>query len=345
MSVSPRIAALATALPAIDATAGQVWDALGQVRGRPLPRLSSSDGVRRRRLAEPLSSLVTPRGQSEQTDAYLRHARMLSRTVCCDALERCGVPRARIGLIIGVSCTGVVLPSLDAELIPILGLDADVARLPITELGCGAGVSGLARARDFLLAYPDRAVLLFAVELPSLTFQPQDRSIDNLTAALVFGDGAGAMVLDGAATSRGWMVEGCATRLVPDAAGDLGFELRDGGLRVVLRRELPRAVEAHLRPAVEAFLAGAHLTLDDIDALAVHPGGPRIFDAVEQALSGRRFGLDLSRRVFDQVGNASSAGIFFVLEALAVSGVQGRILALSFGPGLSIELALLRVAN
>ena len=343
--MSPRIAALSTALPAIDATAGQVWDALGQVRGRPLPRLSSGDGARRRRLAEPLSSLVTPRSQSNQTDAYLRHARMLSRTVCCDALERCDIPRERIGLIIGVSCTGVVLPSLDAELIPILGLDAGVARLPITELGCGAGVSGLARARDFLLAYPDRAVLLFAVELPSLTFQPQDRSIDNLTAALVFGDGAGAMVLDGAGASRGWTVEGCATRLVPAAAGDLGFELRDGGLRVVLRRELPRAVEAHLRPAVDAFLETLDLTLEQIDVLAVHPGGPRIFDAVEHSLPGPRFGLDLSRRVFDQVGNASSAGIFFVLEALQVSGVQGRVLALSFGPGLSIELALLRVAN
>lgn len=342
--MSPRVAALATALPTVDATAGQVWDALGQVRGRPLPRLSSGDGARHRRLAEPLSSLITPRSQSDQTDAYLRHARVLSRTVCCEALERSGVPRHRFGLIVGVSCTGVVLPSLDAELIPVLGLDNSVARLPITELGCGAGVAGLARARDYLLAYPDRAVLLFAVELPSLTFQPQDRSIDNLTAALVFGDGAGAMVLDGAAGTGGWIVEACATRLIPEAAADLGFELRDGGLRVVLRRELPRAVEANLRPAVDAFLDSIGLTLEDIDVLAVHPGGPRIFDAVERALPGRS-GLELSRRVFDQVGNASSAGIFFVLEALQASGVQGRLLALSFGPGLSIELALFRVAN
>ena len=332
-------------MPAIEATAAQVWDALGQVRGRPLPRLSSADGARGRRLAEPLGSLVRPRSQTEQTDAYLRHARMLSRTVCCEALERSGVSLDRIGLIVGVSCTGVVLPSLDAELIPILGLSPQVARLPITELGCGAGVAGLARGRDFLLAYPDRAVLLFAVELPSLTFQPQDRSIDNLTAALVFGDGAGAMVLDGAGSTGGWTIEACATRLVPEAARDLGFELRDGGLRVVLRRELPRAVEAHLRAAVDDFLETIDLSLEAIDILAVHPGGPRIFDAVERSLPRPRFGLDVSRRVFDQVGNASSAGIFFVLEALHASGVHGRVLALSFGPGLSIELALLRVAN
>lgn len=345
MNVSPRIAALATALPSVEATAGQVWDALGQVRGRRLPGLSNGDGARRRRLAEPLSSLLAPRTQSEQTDAYLRHARVLSRTACCDVLERSNVPRERIGLIIGVSCTGLVLPSLDAELIPILGLAPEVARLPITELGCGAGVAGLARARDYLVAYPDRAVLLFAVELPSLTFQPQDLSNDNLIAALVFGDGAGAVVLDGGNGSNGWVVEHCATRLIPEAAADLGFELRDGGLRVVLRRELPKAVEAHLWPAVEAFLASANLTLHDVDALAVHPGGPRIFDAVERTLPAPAGGLDVSRRVFDEFGNASSAGIFFVLEALQASRTRGRVLAISFGPGLSIELALLRVAN
>lgn len=344
MNTSPRIAGLSTALPAIEATAAEVWDALGEIRGRRLPGLPAGDGARRRRLAEPLSSLLAPRTQSQQTDAYLRHARLLSRTACCDALERSGVPPERIGLIVGVSCTGLVLPSLDAELIPILGLQSEVARLPITELGCGAGVAALARARDYLLAYPGRAVLLFAVELPSLTFQPQDHSIDNLTAALVFGDGAGAMVLDGEAMS-GWVVERCATRLIPEAAADLGFELRDGGLRVVLRRELPRAVEGHLRAAVDAFLRTVDLSLDDIDVLAVHPGGPRIFDAVERSLPGPRVGLNISRRVFDEVGNASSAGILFVLEALRASRVHGRVLALSFGPGLSIELALLRVAN
>src|SRR5205085_557742 len=101
-----------------------------------------------RRLAEPLSSLMTARGQSQQTDAYLRHARTLARRACCDALEASAVPKEKIGLVIGVSCTGVVLPSLDAELIPILGLSSDVARLPITELGCGAGLAGLPRAPD-----------------------------------------------------------------------------------------------------------------------------------------------------------------------------------------------------
>ena len=339
-----RITGIATAAPPIQASANEVWEALGQIRGRRMPRLSTEEGARMRRLAEPLSSLMTARGQSEQTDAYLRHARTLARRACCDALEASAVPKEKIGLVIGVSCTGVVLPSLDAELIPILGLSSDVGRLPITELGCGAGLAGLARALDYVTAYPERAVLLFAVELPSLTFQPADHSVDNLVAALVFGDGAGAMVIEGGGAPRGWTLERCATRLVPEGARQLGFELRDGGLRVVLSRELPKVVESNLGSAVRSFLDAAGTTLDEIDLVAAHPGGPRIFDAVEQALRLEPPALVTSREVFEDFGNPSSAGIFFVFRAMQSRAASGRVLAIGFGPGLSIELALLRLS-
>jgi alkylresorcinol/alkylpyrone synthase len=342
MAGNARIASLATAAPPIEASANEVWTALGQIRGRRMPRLSTEEGARMRRLAQPLSSLLTPRTQSQQTDAYLQHARALARQVCCEALESSGVPREKIGLVIGVSCTGVVLPSLDAELIPILGLASDVARLPITELGCGGGVAGIARAFDYLRAYPERAVLLFAVELPSLTFQPADHSVDNLVAALVFGDGAGAVVIEGGGP-RGWSVESCATRLVPEGAPQLGFELRDGGLRVVLSRELPHVVEANLAPAVRTFLDASGTTLDQIRVVAAHPGGPRIFDAVERALGLAPESLLASRQVFQEFGNASSAGIFFVLQALRAASMSGPVLAIAFGPGLSIELALMHL--
>src|SRR5919201_2026045 len=301
------ILGVSTAVPRQQASADEVWTAVGAVRGRRMPRASAVEGARTRYFAEPLSSLAVARSQSQQTDAYLEHGRILARQVSCQALERSEVSVADIGLIVGISCTGVVLPSLDAELIPWLGLSPNVARLPITELGCGGGVSGLGLALDYTRAYPDRAVLLFAVELPSLTFQPDDHSVDNLVAAMVF-----------------------------------GYELRDGGLRIVLSRELPQVVEAHLAGAVDAFLSAASISLSEIDLVAAHPGGPRIFDGIERALGLRRDALAVPRRVFDEYGNASSAGIFFVLEALQQSGARGRALAIAFGPGLSIELALLQ---
>ena len=338
-----RIVGLATAVPPVTASVDEVWDALRRARGRRLPRLRRDEGARTRHFAEPLTSLMEPRTQSQQTDAYLEHARVLAREVCCDALERSQIDRAQVGLVVGVSCTGVVLPSLDAELIPILGLQPDVARLPITELGCGGGVAGLARALDYIRAYPDRAALVFAVELPSLTFQPDDHSIDNLIAAVVFGDGAGAAVLRADGPPAGWTVEQCGTMLIPEGSKHLGYELRDGGLRVVLSRELPQMVEASLLEAVESFLAVAGTTLGEIDLVAAHPGGPGIFEAIERALRLRAGSLDTSRRVFSEDGNASSAGIFFVLDAAEKTRSSGRVLAIAFGPGLSIELALLRL--
>src|SRR3989441_3989502 len=339
-----RIVGLATAVPPLKASVDEVWDALRKARGRRMPKLHSEEGARTRYFAEPLTSLMERRTQSQQTDAYLEHARVLARQVCCTALERSGIAPSDIGLVIGVSCTGLVLPSIDAELIPLIGLRPDVARLPITELGCGGGVAGLARGLDYLRAYPQRSVLLFAVEIPSLTFQPDDRSVDNLVAAMVFADGAGAVVLQGDDGQPGWTLEHAGTVLVPEGAHHLGYELRDGGLRVILSRELPDVVEAHLRGAVDTFLEEAGLSLADIDAVAAHPGGPRIVDAMERALNLQPESLTTSRSVFAGNGNASSAGIFFVLEEMQRCGIRGRVLAIALGPGLSIELALMRLA-
>src|SRR2546430_547077 len=187
-----HVAGMATALPAVTATVDEVWDALGRARGRRMPRLQGEEGTRTRYFAQPLASLMERRTQSQQTDAYLDHARVLARRVCCTALERSGIAPSDIGLVIGVSCTGVVLPSLDAELIPLIGLRPEVARLPITELGCGGGVAGLARGPDYLRAYPHRPGLPFAVAVPSLTVPPGHRSGGNPAGAKGLRGGAGA---------------------------------------------------------------------------------------------------------------------------------------------------------
>jgi alkylresorcinol/alkylpyrone synthase len=335
------IAGLATASPSEAVDVEDIWKALGQLRGRRMPRPSSEQAPGTRYLAEPLSSIMTVRSQDEQTAAYIRHAQPLSEEAACSALLAAGVSADRIGLVIFVSCTGYVLPSLDAELITRLGLRRDVDRLPIAELGCGGGLAGLSRAHDYLRAYPLRSVLLVAVEVPSLTFQPQDHSVDNLVAALVFGDGAGAAVLQAANGDRGWRVEQTATMLVPEGASHLGYRLGDGGLRVILSRELPAIVEKQLQGAVKAFLSSCETSLDDIDLVACHPGGPGIFDAVSRALSLRPAQMALSRSVFSRFGNVSSAGIFYVLQGLPSPVAPRRALAFAFGPGLSIEMALL----
>ncbi len=288
---------------------------------------------------------MRPHGQTERTEAYLKHARRLSADAAAAALSQAGVDRSRIGQVVCVSCTGFVLPSLDAELIPRLGLRPDTTRLPITELGCGGGVSGLGRSHDYVNAYPQKASLLVAVELPSLTFQPDDSSIDNLIAALVFGDGAGAAVIESGNGSGSIRVARTATWLVPEGVSDLGYELRDGGLKVILSRRLPELIRGRLREVVDQFLAADGETLAGIDQVAAHPGGYRILDAVERSLELASHQLEASRQVFMDYGNASSAGIFFVLQALLKTRRPAQVLAIAFGPGLSIELARLTLTG
>jgi alkylresorcinol/alkylpyrone synthase len=176
-------------------------------------------------------------------------------------------------------------------------------------------------------------VLVVCVELCSLTFQPEDRSVDNMTAAMVFGDGAAAAVLTG--EPGGIEVVATGTRLIPGTDDLLGFDLRDDGFHPVLDRRLPRLIENELAGALAGFGEG------HFDFLAVHAGGPRIFDAVESGLGLSPGSLVESRTAFSRYGNLSSASLLFVLSELR-SGSPGTGLSLAFGPGVTVEMATLR---
>jgi alkylresorcinol/alkylpyrone synthase len=292
-----------------------------------------------RHLAAPVDWLLRPRSLGDTMRAYAEHAPRLARQASCRALADAGVRPADIDLVISVSCTGYLVPSLDVRLAAEIGLRPDVTRLPLTELGCSGGAAAVAAAHRHLAAYPDDRVLVVAVELPTLTFRPDDRSLDNLTAAMVFGDGAAAAVMG--TSPSGLQVRGAASRLLPDSEAALGFQLRDGGFHVVLDRRLPRLIERHL-PGVIADFTG-HQRIDDPAFYAVHAGGPRVFDAVETSLRLPPDALAPSRRVFREVGNLSSASILFSLAELpGAANAAGDGLAIAFGPGVTIELLHLR---
>jgi len=291
-----------------------------------------------RHLVAPADWLMQPRSLGETMRLYSEHAPRLALLATRQALEAAGVQPCQIDLVISVSCTGYLLPSLDVRLAAEIGLRSDVIRLPITELGCSGGAAAVAAAHRHLAAFPDHRVLVVAVEVSSLTFQHGDRSIDNLTASMVFGDGAAATVMGGDGARCRLTVRGAASRLLPDTAGALGFDLRDTGFHVVLDRRLPQLIERNLGEVVEDFRA--RRGIDQVGFYAVHAGGPRVFDAVEASLGLRPQELALSRRVFREVGNLSSASVFFSMAALPP--LSGDGLAIAFGPGVSIELTHLR---
>lgn len=331
--MSVAIRSVATALPEHRLEAR---DALAQLR-RYFPQLEKLEdegaGLGTRYTCEPVEDLLRPRGMSASSAAYTRHAKRLAVACARDALARAGLTGGDVDMIITVSCTGYIVPSLDVRMAEELGLRPDVIRLPITELGCSGGAAAIAAGHRHLAAFPRDRVLVVAVEIPSLNFHRTDRSVDNLTACLVFGDGAGAAVL---AADGPLHIERAASHLIPRTAHMLGFDLRDDGFHVVLDRRLARVLREELAPVVRRFMGAP-------DFYAVHAAGPRVFAAVEDALRLRPGALDISRQVFSEVGNASSAAIFFVLEKVVYGeGPRGDGLGLGIGPGLTVELMHLR---
>lgn len=305
-----------------------------------LPAAAAGEAVNRHAIA-PLADVLRGRSVGEAMTVYAEHAPRLVRTAACQALQHARLRPADIDLVISVSCTGYLVPSLDVRLANQIGLRPDVLRLPITELGCAGGAAAIAAAHRHLLAFPDDHVLVVAVELCSLNFQPGDRSIDNLTAALVFGDGAAATVMTGrpAGIDPAFEVVATGEWLLPNSMAALGFDLRESGFHVVLDRKLPRLIAAALAPIVEAFKDRYRMPRPDF--YAVHAGGPRIFDAVDQALDLAPACLASSRSVFSSVGNLSSASLLFGLAATPAE-TCGDGLALAFGPGVTVGMAHLR---
>lgn len=362
-----HIAAVATALPPHRHAQADLTRAFGALlppaaRERAA-RLHEAVGVETRHLALPLEAYPALGGFGAANDAFIEVATALGREAAAQALERAGLGPRDVDLILFTTVTGIAAPSIDARLVPRLGLREDVKRLPLFGLGCVAGAAGLARLHDYLRAWPDHAALLVAVELCSLTLQRGDHSPANLIASGLFGDGAAAVVATGdarAAARRsdlggsgrgdaeggvGPRVVAARSRLYPGTERVMGWEVGGDGLKVVLAQSVPDVVRAHLGDDVRRFLADHGLRPADVAAWVCHPGGPKVIEAVRSALELPDAALELTRASLREVGNLSSASVLDVLRRTLDAGrlppgAWGLLLAM--GPGFCSELVLLR---
>jgi alkylresorcinol/alkylpyrone synthase len=292
-------------------------------------------------------------GNGGSNDRYIEEAMTLGEQALYRALTDSGVAPGDLDLLIVTSVTGVAVPSLDARLIPRLGLRPDIKRLPVFGLGCVAGAAGLARLHDYLLGWPGQAAALLAVELCSLTWSRTATTPADLVASALFGDGAACVVASGARaaaqaatrTPRRPRVIATRSEVYPDSADTLGWRLGADGFRIVLTAELADVVERRLHGSVTAFLAEHGLVIDDIASWICHPGGPKVLDAAQRALKLPDAAFATSRRSLAEAGNMSSVSVLHILELTDGSdppqpGSFGLMIGL--GPGVSAELLLLR---
>lgn len=274
----------------------------------------------------------------QRNTVYHEHAPALAAEACARVESAGG---GRVGALVTSSCTGYTVPSLAVELVGRLGLCSDVARLPITEAGCAGGLVAIARAADFVAAHPGDSAIAAAVELCSLSFhQSDDEGV--LTANLIFGDGAGAALIE-AGPGPGLEIVATASMLVPGTRHMLGFDLTDRGFHPVLSRELVGVLPQATLGALAPLLARHDLGCGDVGAWLLHPGGSRILSRIEKELGLAREQTRWSWDSLRAFGNTSSAAIFDVLRRyLADARPAEWAVVAAFGPGVAVELLLVR---
>ncbi len=311
-----------------------------------LERLHAATQVDGRYLALPLERypLAT---WGEANNCWIEASLDLGQQVVCRAMQQAGVEPRDIGALFFVSITGVASPSIDARLINRMHLNPRMKRIPIFGLGCVAGAAGLARAADYVKAFPAEAALLLSVELCSLTVQQDDFSVANLISTGLFGDGAAAVIVRGADLPGTPGPEILATRSVfyPDTEYVMGWDISEKGFQIVLSRDVPRMVLEHLGADVDELLSDHGLRRSDIGSWVIHTGGPKVLEATETALELPDGALDASWECLKRTGNLSSASVLFVLERVMKArrpepGTWGILAAM--GPGFCSELLLLR---
>ena len=296
----------------------------------------------------------------ERMARYATEAGRLAVEAASVVLATTGIEPATITHLVTCSCTGFASPGVDIEILDELGLSSAIARTHVGFMGCHGAFNALRVASAFTTAAADAVVLVVCVELCSLHFQYGNHD-DHVVANSLFADGAAAAICRSAEAitsdhgasdahhkvvalaghgsppaSRPWRLRRQSSRVLPGSQREMGWIIGDHGFEMSLSARVPDLIATHLQPAVAAFLAESGLAAEDVATWAVHPGGPRILTAVEEALSLPADALVVSRGVLTEHGNMSSATILFVLERLRASGASGPCVALAFGPGLTV---------
>jgi len=315
-----------------------------------LTSVYTSAGVKRRASVVPIEDVFRPGDFETQNDRYAAIAREAGIDLARRALASAEVEPGEVDVVVSVSCTGFMIPAVDAYVADALGMGPRLVRLPITESGCAGGVVGLARARDYLAAHPRAVALVLALEFASLTFQRWDRAAANVVSTAIFGDGGAAVVMVGPehprAGGRGLArVIDAGSIFFPGTTHLMGFHLRNQGLQIVLDRGLAPFVRREVVCAVGRFLDSCGLSRADVTRWILHPGGRRIIEVMTERLGLMPEDLAPTEAVLAEHGNMSSVTVLFVLDEMlrTVRPRAGELGVLgAFGPGFGAEFALLR---
>ncbi len=275
----------------------------------------------------------------QRLDHYAQYAGPLALKAAERALERSGFAPRQVTHLVTVSCTGFHAPGVDIELIKGLDLPATTERTHVGFMGCHGALNGLRVARAITGNDPEAVVLVCAVELCSMHFHYGWEAEQVIVGAL-FADGAGAVVGASRGPEESWKLAASGSCLLPDSTADMTWKIGDRGFRMSLSKRVPEMIATHLRPFMVQWLKKQGVAFDEVASWAIHPGGPKILSAVQEALRLPAEAIQPSLGVLADYGNMSSATILFLMQYLQERQAPRPCVALGFGPGLTAEVAM-----
>lgn len=280
---------------------------------------------------------------STRMQEYEKHAAELATQAVQAALDSANVDPAEVTQLVTVSCSGFSAPGFDLQVLKQPGFSPDVSRTHIGFMGCHGALNGLRVAKSFTDNDPEACVVVCAVELCSL-HQQYGWCPDKIVANALFADGAAAVVgkQSQSSSSDHWKLVASGSTVVPDSEEMMSWRIGDHGFEMTLSPLIPDLIKSRLRPWLENWLAGQGTSIEEIRSWAIHPGGPRILTAVSEAVGFDEEKLVPSRAILAEFGNMSSPTVLFILQRLQATRTARPCVMLGFGPGLTIEAALVK---
>ncbi|GGM06747.1 1,3,6,8-tetrahydroxynaphthalene synthase [Streptomyces fumigatiscleroticus] len=304
-------------------------------------RLIENTGVRTRHIVQPIDETLRHPGFEERNRVYVAEAKARVPAVVRAALADAELLASDIDVIVYVSCTGFMMPSLTAWLINTMGFDSTTRQIPIAQLGCAAGGAAINRAHDFCSAYPEANALLVSCEFCSLCYQPTDLGVGSLLSNGLFGDGVAAAVVRGRG-GTGVELERNGSYLIPRTEEWIAYDVRATGFHFLLDKRVPTTMEP-LAPVLRELARRHGWDASDLDFYIVHAGGPRILDDLSKFLEIDAYAFRFSRATLTEYGNIASAVVLDALRRLFDAGGaahRARGMLAGFGPGITAEMAL-----
>lgn len=279
-------------------------------------------------------------------EVYQRHALTLAQKSSMEAMLIAEIDVQQITHLITISCTGMYAPGLDIELVETLGFNTNVKRTSINFMGCYASFNGMKMADQIIQSDPEANVLMVSVELCSIHLQ-EKKDEENLLANAIFGDGAAALVLTSSPSSRSLELTNFYSDLALDGKKEMGWYIGDYGFEMKLSAKVPDVIREGISELTDKLLNHIELSLNDISHYAIHPGGKRILEVIEEKLRLTKEDNRYSREALKEHGNMSSPTVLFVIKKILEESDRSNdgehMLSFAFGPGLTLESAVLKL--